>query len=104
MPRRDDGPRFFRIASVTSFSSLVGFRAGCRGSGEGGFWDLMYELANHHLDGFSDNRDDLLQHRFRASRDVRLGPDWNLSLTADATAWDEEGALTIGMYLQRSLR
>ena len=66
-----------------------------------GRWDVWYELANHHLDGFSDNRDDLLQHQLRASHDTQIGDGWDLSLTADATAWDEEGALAIGIYLQR---
>ena len=93
--------RLTLFGTRASFESYFGLRLGYGGSLANGRWDVWYELANHHLDGFSDNRDDLLQHQLRASHDTQIGDGWDLSLTADATAWDEEGALAIGIYLQR---
>lgn len=99
--------RFLRLAAfgtVGSFSNQIGGRLGYRGLTEDGFWDLSYELANHRLLGFSADRDDLLQHRLHGARSVRYGRNWLLAVTADGVLYDEDGALSVGITLQRNFR
>jgi hypothetical protein len=66
-----------------------------------GRWDAMYELGFHHRYGFSFDRDDIWQHRFRMTRDLEILGDWNLHLSGDILLWDTDGAFTLGFYLQR---
>jgi hypothetical protein len=66
-----------------------------------GRWDLLYELAGHHLDGFADERDDLLQNRLRGSRVFDLAGGWRFSPYVEADYWDEELAWSLGFWLQR---
>lgn len=67
-----------------------------------GRWDLSYEIANHRRDGFSSDRDDILQHRLRASFDLNFWSGWLLSLYGQGTHWDSETYLSTGFYLQRT--
>jgi hypothetical protein len=66
-----------------------------------GRWDALYEIANHHFDGFTANRDDLLQHRVYATQTFDFAP-WNLTAHAGAHLWDDDTAWSVGLYAQRS--
>lgn len=66
-----------------------------------GRWALDYEFTQNRLDGFSSDNDDLPQHRLRFSRDHAWG-SWDLSWRLEGLTYDDENALTLGLYLQRS--
>ncbi len=84
------------------FSLVVGGRVSIDRTTQDGTWRLFYEVANHHRDGFSSAIDDLIQHRLRASRDGLLRSGWSYSVYAEVLPWDEEGALSVGGYFQKS--
>ncbi|MEZ5963611.1 MAG: hypothetical protein R3F56_07170 [Planctomycetota bacterium] len=84
------------------FGSSLGGRVTLGRTTDDGSWDVMYELANHHFDGFSANRDDLLQHRLYATRTFELGSGWHATAHAGAHFWDSDRAWSLGAYLQRS--
>jgi hypothetical protein len=65
-----------------------------------GRWALDYEFSQNRLDGFSSDNDDLPQHRLRFSRDHAWGA-WDLSWRVEGLLYDDENALTLGLYLQR---
>ena len=67
-----------------------------------GRWDVFYELSFNNNVGFDDTVDDILQHRFRASRDIRELFGWSLSLNAEVRTFDDEGSASVGLYMQRS--
>jgi hypothetical protein len=60
-----------------------------------------YEYGNHHLDGFSNENDDLPQHRVRASLEALLSSGWSVSTYSDAFQWDDELGFAVGLYLQK---
>ena len=67
----------------------------------GGRWAVSYEFSQNRLDGFSSANDDLPQHRLRFSRD-HVWNDWNLSWRLEGLVYDDENAITVGLYLQRT--
>src|SRR5262249_49976747 len=50
-----------------------------------GSWDVLYEISQHHEDGFSSDRDDILQHRLRAALNFYYVYGCTLSLFAQAS-------------------
>jgi hypothetical protein len=70
--------------------------------GDNSRWSAGYELAQNHFDGFSDDNDDLPQHRVRLGGDWNTVSGWSVSVHGDVSLWDQENAITLGMYLQRS--
>ncbi len=81
---------------------MLGGRLAYGESLESGRWDVLYEYANHHQNGFDPDNDDLPQHRVRASRDFFWGSGWILSTYVQGLLWDENGGVTLGFYLQKS--
>ena len=67
-----------------------------------GSWELFYEFSNQRQDGFSSDRDDIVQHRVRASRDFIIGSRWSFSIYAQGVAWDDSKSLSLAFFLQRS--
>ena len=67
-----------------------------------GYWDLVYELANHHENGFDDDFDDIVQHRIRASRSQSFGNGWYFSVFGQGHIYDDENAWTVGLNLEKS--
>lgn len=84
------------------FVSVVGGRASFAFPLDDGRWGFEYELANNRIDGFTDDNDDLPQHRLRVFTDFFTSGGWNLSFHLDAFAWDQENSLNLGFYIQRS--
>lgn len=66
-----------------------------------GRWALDYEFSQNRLDGFTSANDDLPQHRLRFSRDHSWN-DWDLSWRIEGLLYDDENALSVGLYLQRT--
>lgn len=66
-----------------------------------GRWALDYEFSQNRLDGFSSANNDLPQHRVRFSRD-HAWKAWGFSWRLEGLVYDDENALTVGLYLQRS--
>ena len=62
---------------------------------------LDYEFTQNRLDGFSSANDDLPQHRLRLHGDHSWNA-WDVSWRLEAVAYDDENALTLGLYLQRT--
>ncbi len=99
----DDDELELRVfGSLGSFESIVGARITLGRNTDDGRWDLLYEFANHHLDGRDDDADDLLQHRFRGSRSFYLESGWSLSFHGDAVLWDDDIAWSAGFHVQRA--
>ena len=83
------------------FDTVGGLRVVLSRELKRGRWDVLYELAHHHQDGFSDDRDDLLQNRLRGSRLFPLRSGWTLSPYVEADYWDQELAWSFGFWLRR---
>jgi hypothetical protein len=89
------------FVSFAQFEDASGIRA-TYGRQEGrGRWDLFYEISEHHLTGFPNDRDDLLQHRIRASGSLMTGSGMDLSLFAEGLLWDIEFSWSLGFSFQR---
>lgn len=84
------------------FSNAIGGRASFGLRGEHGSWRADYEFAQNHLDGFSDDNDDLPQHRVRLSGDHHTASGWSVSGHVDVNVWDSENSVAAGFYVQRS--
>jgi hypothetical protein len=84
-----------------SESSQIGVRLDHGGPFAAGRLDLLYELGFVHHESFPANRDDLVQHRLALLFSGDLGGGWDGLIHADATLWDDELSLALGIYLQR---
>jgi hypothetical protein len=96
------------FAEVAAFATRGSFLAelGARGSvgtatAGGGRLALDYEFTQNRLDGFSSANDDLPEHRLRLHGDHAWN-SWNVSWRLEALVYDDENALTLGLYLQRT--
>jgi hypothetical protein len=83
------------------FVTALGGRLSAGRFAENGRWAVDYEVSQNRIDGFSSANDDLPQHRVRFSRD-HAWTDWYLSWRLEGVIYDDENALTLGLYLQRS--
>jgi hypothetical protein len=63
-------------------------------------WSVLYEFSNHHLGGVDDARDDMLQHRVRATASFRFGTAWDATAYAEVAVWDET-SWTAGFSVSR---
>lgn len=84
------------------FETEVGGRLGLELADDGGAWQVEYELSDHRIDGFTGDNNDLPTHRAAMWRDWHSTSGWSLSARLEAALWDDEHALTLGFYLQRS--
>jgi len=89
------------FAGAGEFQKTLGARLSTGRFTGDGRWAVDYEFTQNRLDGFSPANDDLPQHRVRFSRD-HAWKRWNLSWRVEALLYDEENAITVGLYLQRS--
>lgn len=93
-----DGTLF---ANTNEFEQLAGARLAYGRTSGNLRWDVFYEVSFHHFDGFDDDRDDLIQHRLRASGTLLTASGWDVLAYAEASVYDEEVAGTIGFSFQR---
>lgn len=82
------------------FVEMLGARAGLgwvAGRAQG---DLLYEFANHTLEGFSAENDELPQHRVRASLGWQPAPAYSASLYVEGIDRDTDRSAALGVFLQ----
>lgn len=90
------------FGSAGDFGSQLGARVTYGRATDNGRWDALYEVSNFHYNGFTAERDDLLQHRVFGSRSFALDAAWFLTLQGGAQLFDSDTAWSAGFYLQRS--
>ncbi len=83
------------------FQSSLGTRATLGLATDYGRWELDYEFSQNRLDGFSSANDDLPQHRLRFHHD-HTWRGWDLSWRIEGLVYDDENAVSVGLYLQRN--
>jgi hypothetical protein len=83
------------------FETLLGARALVGRATQNGRWSLVYETIGHHLEGFTEDNDDLPQQRLRAEREFHNVEGWTLAVHVEGQAWDDDHALLGGVYLQK---
>ncbi len=96
------GSRLFANAFVVDgrFVDVLGLRGGAglvAGSTQA---DVFYELANHRVEGFSADSDEIPQHRARASVAWRPAPSWSASLYLEGIDRDTDRSAALGVFLQ----
>ncbi len=84
------------------FSSVYGGYLSYGRALEIGRWDVFYEFGFHDNAGFTEERDDVVQHRLRGTRLFVLPSGWNISAFVEGQLWDDEGAWSLGFYAQKS--
>ncbi len=82
------------------FERAIGARVSYGRYGDGGSWNVLYEIVDHRLDGFSSDRDDLIQHRVRGTLDFYMSAAWTLSLYGEGGFWDDDSSIAGGVYVQ----
>lgn len=83
------------------YSSQFGARLDHGGPVAGGRLDVLYEIGLVHHRNFPATRDDLVQHRLALLFTGDLGAGWDGLVHLDATLWDDDLSLGLGIYLQR---
>lgn len=84
------------------FEALVGARVSFGRAAPAGSWDVSYEITGRREDGFSNDRDDIVQHRVRLDVNLYDVYGCTLSFYGQMNLWDDETAVSSGFYLQRS--
>jgi hypothetical protein len=93
---------FTGFGTLGEFTSLVGGRVSYGAFVENGRWDLFYEIANNHEDGFVTDIQDVPQHRLYATRSFYLPSGWTISATAGVLYLDSEFGWNVGFFVQKS--
>ncbi len=83
-------------------SDSLGGRLSLSWNAPQGRWALDYEFAANQIDTFSDNNNDIPQHRLRLNRDYQTQSGWSFSGNVELGFWDDENSVALGVYLQRS--
>jgi len=84
------------------FETALGARFGLGRALEQGRLGLYYEFSANRLDGFTSANDDLPQHRLRLASDWSGWAGWDVSARLEGVLYDDEHAILVGLYLQRS--
>ena len=90
------------FATVGQYETDVGGRFTYGRTEPTGGWQIFYEIANHQQHDFSSNIDDILQQRFRVSRDFFWSSGWSLTLHAGGNDWEDDWSASVGFYLQKT--
>ena len=98
-----EGTRFdlTGLFSVAKFEDIYGGRVTVGWSNDRYSWDFLYEVTWRHLEGFPDDRDDLIQHWIRVSGGVHVWKTWDLNWYAQLILYDEENSWSVGVNLQK---
>jgi len=89
------------FGSFAQFEDLYGVRGTLGYAAGRAYWELLYEVGFHHILNFLNDRDDLVQHRFRASGGFDLRSGWNVSLYAEGVLYDDDLAWSVGLAVQK---
>ena len=90
------------FATEGRFSSVLGSRLRYSKYTRTGSWNVSYEIANHEQDGFTGTLEELVQQKVRGSYDHRTAAGWNWSVYAENRFGDEQGSLSVGVFVQKS--
>jgi len=93
---------FTGFGTLGQFTSVVGGRVSYGGFVKHGRWDLFYEIANHHHDGFMTDIEDDVQHRVHASRSFYFPSGWTISAQGGVFVIDEDLGWSFGLFVQKS--
>ena len=93
---------FSVFATEGRFSTVLGGRFSYGRYMDNGRWDVFYEISNNRQDAFSTNFEDILQHRLHGSVSLHTFAGWSISVFAEANIYDQEGAWSTGLYLQKT--
>ncbi len=88
--------------SEGQFATVIGARLIFTSFVDNGYWNLFYEVANHHQKHFPQGQDDVVQHRARLDRTYHLGSGWDFSGYVQLDTFDSDLAWTLGFFVQRS--
>jgi hypothetical protein len=91
------------FANTGEFASVIGVRADWVRELDDGRWNVLYEIANHHEQGYPNDIDDLLQQRLRASRTFYQLLGSEVTLHGELRTWDDELSWTLGFFFRRGL-
>ena len=90
------------FGSNGKFSDAVGVRAAYSLWTETGSWDLYSEFSRRQQDNFSGDLQDLPLFKLRLSRGFQTSSGWNVDLYLEGTSWQEESAVSLGFFTQKS--
>ena len=91
------------VANTSQHVSLLGARLLVDGRLEDGRWEAFYEFGNHHLQGFPQDRDDAVQHRFGGELQFWSISGFDVAVRGESWIWDEDSAWSIALRLERRL-
>jgi hypothetical protein len=89
------------FVGVGQYEDAYGVRGSYGRYLERGYWELLYEAANHHEQDFPSNLNDILHHRARGSFGLFLPSGWDITLYVEVRLWDVEAAWVMGMTVQK---
>lgn len=84
------------------FSNTIGTRLTLGCYQDDGRFAVDYFFEQNRLDGFTAANDDLPQHRLRIGRDWHTRSGWDLSARLEGLFYDQETAVLVSLFLQRS--
>ncbi len=87
--------------NIGQYESVAGVRLLYGRTTAKGRWDLMYELAFHHIHGLDANRDDLVQQRLRGSLSIYRVGNWDVYVFGEVVAYDKEISWSAGFTWQK---
>ncbi|MHC5063586.1 MAG: hypothetical protein ACYTG5_06395 [Planctomycetota bacterium] len=93
---------FTAFGDLAKFSKVVGIRLNHGQFLDNGRWDFLYEISGHNFDHFPADANDLIQHRIRASRTLRLREDWLFTLHGDLFIFDDDASWAVGFDMNKS--
>ena len=90
------------FATAGQFEDLFGGRLSYSRFTKRGRWDVLYELGQHHLNDFPDDRDDIIQHRVRGSWSIHNDKSrWDFTAYAQGVLYDDELSWSAGITFQK---
>ena len=84
------------------FSNVTGLRFEYSVYSDNGAWDLFAEASRREQDDFSGDVDELPLYRLRVTRGLQTDSGWDLDLYVEAASFQEESAISMGLFAQRS--
>lgn len=98
----DSTMEFTVFVGQGKFVNQQGGRVSWEKPAKSGLWQVAYEYVLQDQKGFSEDVDDVQQHRVHLSRDWFGATGWYLSTYAEILFYDDENALSAGLHWQKS--
>ena len=88
------------FASAAQFEDVFGVRGSLGRATQKGSWEVFYEISNRHKLNFPNDRDDIIQHRFRLTVTIYRNT-WDVSAYGEGVLYDDQLTWTLGVTLQK---